>query len=174
MLNFVNSWTCRNNLIIVRIMTPQKLLKRVTQMSVSAASMKCRKDSLQEEFREGNIANNDISPDGTWKRRDYSSLNWLVTIVAIDTNQCVDFEVLLKPVKRMNRKHPNNETSKSQHDCQINHYRSAGSMEGAEPLLVSNVQWSETNYDTQLIFVMAPPALTDPLSKPIHTLAWKS
>ena len=47
-----------------------------------------------------------------------------------------------------------NETFKSQHDCHINHHGSAGSMEGA-----GVVQYSETNYDTQLVLVVTP-ALT--------------
>ena len=50
----------------------------------------CRKVSLQGKFREDSIVNLDISADGAWQRRDYASLHGLVTIVAMDTNQCVE------------------------------------------------------------------------------------
>ena len=54
----------------------------------------------------------------------------------MDTNQCVDFEVLTKTCKscESNEKKDGTEqyeTFKSQHDCQINHHGSAGSMDGA-------------------------------------------
>ena len=55
-------------------------------MSMSAASLECRKVSLQDEFKEDSIANIDISTDGAWQRRGYASLNGLVTIIAMDTN----------------------------------------------------------------------------------------
>ena len=32
----------------------------------------------------------DVSVDGTWQRRDYSSLNGVVTIISADTGKCVD------------------------------------------------------------------------------------
>ena len=76
-------------------------------MSTSAASMECRKVSLRDEFREDGIANIDIWTDGAWQRRSYASLNVLATIVAMETNQCLDFEVLSKHVgaaKQMKRK----------------------------------------------------------------------
>ena len=68
-------------------------------MSMSAATMECRKVSLQDEFSEDSIANNDISTGGAWQRRGYASLNGLVTIVAMDTNQYVHFEMLSKTCK---------------------------------------------------------------------------
>ena len=103
------------------------------QMSMSAASLECRKVSLQDEFKEDSIANIDISTDGAWQRRGYASLNGLVTIIAMDTNQCVDFEVLSKICKNCeaNEKKKGTEqyeTFKTQHDCQINHCGSTGSM----------------------------------------------
>ena len=36
---------------------------------------------------------------GAWQRRGYASLNRLVTIVVMDANKCVDFEVLSKTCK---------------------------------------------------------------------------
>ena len=106
------------------------------QMSMSAPSLECRKVSLQDEFKEDSIANIDISTDGAWQRRGYASLNGLVTIIAMDTNQCVDFEVVSKICKscEANEKKKGTEhyeTFKTQHDCQITHHGSAGSMEGA-------------------------------------------
>ena len=116
-----------------------KIIKKdydtAAQMSMSAASMECRKISLQDEVREDNVANIDISTDGALQRRGYASLNGLVAIVAMDTNQCVDFEVLSKTCKscEANEKKKSTEqyeTIKSQRDRQINHHGSAGSMEG--------------------------------------------
>ena len=34
-----------------------------------------------------------------WQRRGYASLTGLATVIAMDTNQCVDFEVLSKVCK---------------------------------------------------------------------------
>ena len=81
-----------------------------------------------------NIVNIDISTDGAWQRRGYASLNGLVTVIAMETNQCVDFEVLSKVCKTcqvLEKKKGDDENKEEQHDCQINHQGSAGSMESA-------------------------------------------
>ena len=75
-------------------------------MSMSAASMDCRNVRLQDELREDSIAIIDISTAGTWQRRGHASLNGLV-IIAMDTNECVDwkrYQKHVETVKQMKEK----------------------------------------------------------------------
>ena len=121
------------------------------------------------------IANIDISTAGAWQRRGYASLNGLVTIIAMDTNQCVDFEVLAKTCKscESNEKKKGTEqyeTFKSQHGfAKLVIMVLPDQWRGLESSLVLNVLKSKTNYDIQLILVVTP-ALTPLLSKPTHIL----
>jgi len=47
----------------------------------------------------GDIADCDVSVDGTWQRRGYSSLNGVVTVLSSNTGKCIDAYVLSKKCK---------------------------------------------------------------------------
>ena len=73
----------------------------------------------------------DESTDGAWQRRGYASLNGLVTVVAMDTNKCVDFEILSKTCKTCEVLDKKGAETYKNYDCGIKHEGSAGSMESA-------------------------------------------
>ena len=80
-----------------------------------------------------------ISVDGSWQKRGYSSLNGVVTAIAHDNSKVIDVIVLSKHCKQCqiweNRKdNPRYFDWKNNHNCQINHTGSAGAMESAGAL----------------------------------------
>ena len=84
-----------------------------------------------DESTDDSVANIEISTDGAWQRRGYASLNGLVTVVTMDTNKCVDFEVLSKTCKTCEVLEKKGVETYKNHDCGINHEGSAGSLESA-------------------------------------------
>ena len=42
------------------------------------------------------IAGITVSGDGSWRKRSFSSLNGLATLIASDSRKCVDYRVLTK------------------------------------------------------------------------------
>ena len=89
-----------------------------------AASSEVPAQHFGDEPTDDSVANIEISIDVAWQRRGYASLNGLVTVVAIDTNRCVDFEVLSKPTKFWRKMA---QGTYEYYDCCINHQDSAGS-----------------------------------------------
>eukprot|EP00112_Aurelia_sp_Birch-Aquarium-sp1_P019844 Seg4999.1 transcript_id=Seg4999.1/GoldUCD/mRNA.D3Y31 product="hypothetical protein" protein_id=Seg4999.1/GoldUCD/D3Y31 len=77
-----------------------------------------------------------VSVDGTWQRRGYPSLNGAVTLLSKENGKCLDICVLSKTCKGCQHwKGKENSEAYQQwqieHDCQINHKESSGSMESA-------------------------------------------
>ena len=67
--------------------------------SMKAAAYEIRKDSLGGEYTEEAVADVDISADGPWQKRGFSSLNGLITIISILTGKCLAFEAMTKDCK---------------------------------------------------------------------------
>ena len=66
---------------------------------MKAAADQIRHENLGDEYAENNIANIDISADGTWQRRGYASLNGAVTVIGMDNGKCLAFQALTKVCK---------------------------------------------------------------------------
>lgn len=79
-----------------------------------------------------NVVDAQVSGDGAWQKRGYSSLNGVVTLIS--AGKCVDTEVLSKKCKECEVWEHQKGTSNyddwlQTHNCAINHTGSAGSME---------------------------------------------
>ena len=104
--------------------------------SMKAAANEIRKDSFGDEYTEETVVNVDISADGSWQKRGFSSLNGLIAIISILTGKCLAFEAMTKDCKscrfwESKKDSPAYQTFIEKHDCPINHTGSAGSMEPA-------------------------------------------
>ena len=62
---------------------------------VAGESMQQPIDKIRGDIDE-DICDFAASCDGTWQRRDYTSLNGLVTVISVDTGKVIDYEVLNK------------------------------------------------------------------------------
>ena len=67
--------------------------------NMKAAAVQIRHENLGDEYAEDNIANIDISADGTWQRRGYASLNGAVTVIGMDNGKCLAFQALTNVCK---------------------------------------------------------------------------
>ena len=105
----------------------------VASEMVAQDSMKIAAAELKEDVG-GDVS---VSLDGTWQKRGFSSHNGVVTAISVDTGKCVDCEVLsnfCKGCQQWDGKDHRSEeyqTWKKEHDCQLNHTGSAGSMEAS-------------------------------------------
>ena len=132
---------------------------KAAHVSMLAVSNELLAERFGDESTDDSVANIEISTDGAWQRRGYAwqrrgyawqrrgyawqrrgyawqrrgyaSLNGLVTVVAMDTNKCVDFEVLSKTCKTCEVLEKKGVETYKNDDCGINHEGSAGSMESA-------------------------------------------
>ena len=84
------------------------------------------------------IADVTVSGDGSWRKRGFSCLNGLSTLIASDSGRCVDYRVLTKSCSSCHswelRKGTEPELYEKileSHKCLINHICSAGLMEAA-------------------------------------------
>ena len=64
-------------------------------MKCAANPMKQAADELREvvlrdEFTDEAVADIDISADGSWQKREFSSLNGFVTIICLLTGKCLE------------------------------------------------------------------------------------
>ena len=89
-----------------------------------------------------------VSIDGSWQKRGHSSLNDVVT--AISGDKCVDVEVFTKHCngcKMWNNKKgtPEYQCWLVDHECEINHERSSGSMESAGAIAIFNRSITKNN-----------------------------
>jgi len=77
----------------------------------------------------------DVSVDGTWQKCGHSSLNGVVTVMSKENGKCLDHIVLSKACKGCQKwsnrtNHSEYNSWLTNHDCNVNHRRSSGSMEG--------------------------------------------
>ena len=57
------------------------------------------RETIQECFSEEEICDTAVSCDGTWKRRDYASLNGVATSISVESGKCLAYERLVKNCK---------------------------------------------------------------------------
>ena len=118
-----------------------KNINKVLLKSYKAVSEESQK-SAANEIREAigcideNPAECQVSVDGTWQKRGFSSLNGVVTIMSKDSSKGIDTVVMSKSCKaclHWEKKKGTTEYERwqLQHDCKINHEGSSGAMECA-------------------------------------------
>ena len=97
----------------------------------------------------------DVSIDGTWQRRGYSSLNGVVT--AVSHGKCLDRHVMSKYCKACVRWESRKGTRDysdwiEKHVCHVNHMKSSGAMEsaGAVAIFSSSVEKHSLIYSSYL------------------------
>lgn len=105
--------------------------------SVSQTCMEKAAIEVHETLQQRNdISDCRVSLDGTWQKRGYSSLNGCVTLLSSETGKCLDFHAMSKKCKgcevwSKKTDHPKYDEWKTGHNCQVNHTKSSGAMEGA-------------------------------------------
>ena len=115
--------------------------KAVADDSVKQAAKELHETLGKETGINEGVANCQVSVDGTWQKRGYSSLNGVVTLLSSKTGKCLDFHVLSKKCRGCEHwskktNHPKYDEWKQSHNCQMNHTKSAGSMESTGALLL--------------------------------------
>ena len=129
-----------------------KATKEVCQESMSEAAKEIH--TLKGKA-EGEVADCGVSCDGTWQRRGFSSLNWCITAISMDTGKVVDVEVLSKFCKQC-KKHeddedtPENNAWKADHKlkCKANFQGSSPAMEpeGAIRIFERSIESNKLRY----------------------------
>ena len=87
----------------------------------------------------------DVSFNGSWQKRGYSSKNGIVSAITNDNGKVLDFTVVTKKCKackywEKKKETPENEQFLLEHDYSINHEKSSTSMESAGAVTIFN--WS--------------------------------
>ena len=73
---------------------------RCAANSMKQAAVELREVVLRDEFTDEAVADTaDISADGSWQKRGFTSLNGFVTIICLLTGKCLDFAEMCKPCK---------------------------------------------------------------------------
>ena len=92
-------------------------------------SMKATVDDIRKYLLGGNeeetVVDVDISADGSWQKRGFSSLNSLVTIIRLSNGKCLAYDAMAKKCKSCEVWESKTDTR----SCPINHLGSAGLME---------------------------------------------
>lgn len=109
--------------------------KVIGERSMKAEADKVRQTHETEQDAEG-ILNVDVSNDGSWQRRGFSSLNGVTTTMLKETGKCVDISILTKVCRRCqawdNKKDIDARAYQrflTNHNCKANFDGSAGAME---------------------------------------------
>ena len=123
---------------------------------VAQASQKKAAKETREKLGENNledITNCNVSVDGTWQKRGFSSSNGIVTLMSSENGKCLDYHVLSKKCKGCQHWEGKEESEgyeqwKSDHDCSINHKASSGAMEvaGAVKMFSRSVDYLKLRY----------------------------
>ena len=67
--------------------------------SMKAASDEIREELLGDNFDEDTVVDVDISADGSWQKRGFSSLNGFITIISLLTGKCLSYDAMAKKCK---------------------------------------------------------------------------
>ncbi|GFV90564.1 uncharacterized protein TNCV_2222801 [Trichonephila clavipes] len=90
-------------------------------------------DEVRKLKNTSNVAECGVSVDGTWQRRENSSLKCCVAVLSIDTCKVLDLEVMSKWCRNCNTSKSSGKSKHvKKHQCSCNHQGSAGSMESVE------------------------------------------
>ena len=134
-----------------------KAYTTVAEETILEAGKELHETLSVENSAANEIVDYQVSVDGTWQKRGYSSLNGVVTLLSSSTGKCLDFHILSKKCKScevwMKREdHTKYEEWKVKHRCQANHTKSAGSMEsvGAVQMFKRSVEKHKLQYTTYL------------------------
>ena len=65
-------------------------------MSMKAASDEIHEELLGDNFDEDTVVDVDISADGSWQNRGFSSLNGFITIISLLTGKCLSYDAMAK------------------------------------------------------------------------------
>ena len=108
--------------------------------SMSNAALET-KSLLATNTFDNSITNCQVSVDGTWQKRGYSSMNGVVTFISRENGKCLDTAVLSKYCKgcamwKGKKNKPGYLNWQTNHICQANHKKSSGSMEAAGAILM--------------------------------------
>ena len=78
-----------------------KIINRLvkTTKAVAAITMQDACEELQADFSSDVIKDVEVSSDGTWQRRGYSSLNRVVTVISIKNYKVLDIEPMSRTCK---------------------------------------------------------------------------
>ena len=113
--------------------------KKAAQGNMKEATRDVRKNKLKETFSEDQVVDIDASFDGTWQKRDYSSLNGVVTVISKDSGKCIDYRIMSKKCSvcsswQNKRGTPEYDRFIADHygKCAINSDGSAGAMESTD------------------------------------------
>ena len=95
------------------------------ESSMLASADEIRQE-LSDEYTDEFIADVDVSVDGTWQKRGYSSLNGAVTVISLLSGKCLAFEALTKTCKCCETWEKRKGTLEYEkfvesHNCPINH-----------------------------------------------------
>lgn len=114
------------------VKTVEKAVHEVAEDSMKDAADELRGDSPQK------FIDVDISGDGSWQRRGYSSFNGTFTTISLQTGKILDIEVMSRYCKACALKEDLRKTDQNAYDkwmkshqahCKLNHIGSAGAME---------------------------------------------
>ena len=108
--------------------------------SMSNAALET-KSLLATNTFDNSITNCQVSVDGTWQKRGYSSMNGVVTLISRENGKCLDTAVLSKYCKgcamwKGKKNKPGFLNWQTNQICQANHKKSSGSMEAAGAILM--------------------------------------
>ena len=106
--------------------------KEVSQWSQSCAAKETRKKLGVTS--DDAVTDLNVSVDGTWQTRGFSSLNGVVTLMSSINGKCLDTDILSKKCRACQywtkkKGTPEYERWKNEHSCTINHRTSSGAME---------------------------------------------
>ena len=105
--------------------------------SMRAAAAEVKAIVLSDETAQ-DIADCQVSVDGTWQKRGFASLNGIITVISKENGKCIDIEVKSKHCNSCSIWHNKKGSqeyveweAKHQPHCKANHKQSSGAMESA-------------------------------------------
>ena len=128
-----------------------KIIKRVvkTTKAVADITMQDACEGLRADSSSDAIKGVEVSSDGTWQRRGYSSLNGVVTVISIKNGKVLDIEPMGRTCKACILKEPFKKTDPlASPVCKLNHSGSPGNMEpvGAKRIWECSLQENKLQY----------------------------
>ena len=123
----------------------------VAQASQRKAAAETREKGMTGDVE--SIVDCNVSVDGSWQRRGYSSLNGVVTLMSNENGKCLDTHVLSKACRGCmlwsgKEKSDAFAEWKVNHECSINHKGSSGAMEvaGAVEMFKRSIPFHSLRY----------------------------
>ena len=135
-------------------------------LKLSTAAKEVAEETMKEACEElrqapssdtSSVIDTDVSCDGTWQRRGFSSLNGVVAAISMKTGKILDIEAMSRACKACNLKeHLKKEDPlayanwKETHVCNFNYRGSAGNMEvvGAKRIWERSIEKNKLRYTT--------------------------